>query len=99
MTGATSPPEKIDWNAAARAIPEEWVKAAERGYSMHGAGLLRNILAAVEPHIRAAERERIAKLAEDYGAAYPVTRQDTYGGEYEAGVSFADLIREERADV
>jgi hypothetical protein len=41
-------------------VPEEWVRAAEAHYSMHGHGLLRNILVGVAPVIAAAERERIA---------------------------------------
>jgi len=44
-------------------IPEElpagWVAAAEAAYSMNGAGLVRNMIAAVVPLIRADERERI----------------------------------------
>jgi hypothetical protein len=32
-------------------VPAEWVKAAEDHYSMHGAGLIRNILAGVAPLI------------------------------------------------
>lgn len=48
--------------AAAAAIPDEWVKEAVGWYSMHGHGLLRNIIAAVEPLIRASERERLAAV-------------------------------------
>jgi hypothetical protein len=44
-------------------IPAGWVKAAEDAYSMNGAGLIRNILAAVVPLIQAAERERLANRA------------------------------------
>lgn len=47
-------------------VPEEWVKAALAHYSMHGAGLIRNILAGVYPLIAAqgaaAERERQRSL-------------------------------------
>jgi hypothetical protein len=42
----------------------------------------------------AAERERIRQLANDYDAVYPVDREDTYGGEYQVGVPFADLLEE-----
>jgi hypothetical protein len=48
------------WNAAAAAIPQEWEDAACDHYSMHGNGLVRNILAGVEPLIRADERKRVA---------------------------------------
>jgi hypothetical protein len=40
-------------------VPAEWVEAANRHYSMHGAGLIRNIIAGVAPLIEAAERQRI----------------------------------------
>jgi hypothetical protein len=40
-------------------VPAEWVEAATRHYSMHGSGLIRNILAGVAPLIAAAERERV----------------------------------------
>lgn len=46
--------------ALAAALPEEWVKAAEGWYSMHGSGLVRNLLAGAVPLIQAAERERLA---------------------------------------
>jgi hypothetical protein len=51
-------------------VPEEWVKAAESHYSMHGAGLIRNIITGVAPLIAAAENERCASLAESAGATY-----------------------------
>ena len=34
-------------------VPQEWVEAANAHYSMHGAGLIRNIIAGVAPLIRA----------------------------------------------
>lgn len=46
----------------------------------------------------AAERDRIRKLAADYGALYPETREDTYGGEYDVGVPFEDLITASATD-
>jgi hypothetical protein len=42
----------------AGAVPAEWVQVAEANYSMHGHGLLRNILAGVAPVIKAVERRR-----------------------------------------
>src|SRR5579862_5907240 len=50
---------------------------------------------AVAPVIAAAERERIALLAEEYDAFVPVTREDTYGQEYQGSEPFADVIREQ----
>lgn len=44
-------------------IPAEWVEAAKAHYSMHGAGLIRNILAGAAPVIRAAERAKVQQLA------------------------------------
>ena len=44
---------------------------------------------------RAAQLEEDAKLADDLGAVYPVTRVDTYGGEYEVGRPFGELLREQ----
>jgi hypothetical protein len=56
-------------------VPEEWVRVAHAHYSMHGAGLIRNILAGVAPLIAAAERERvaerIARHVEDFAGNYP----------------------------
>lgn len=46
--------------ALAAALPDEWVRAAEGWYSMHGSGLVRNLLAGAVPLIQAAERERVA---------------------------------------
>jgi hypothetical protein len=43
----------------AGSVPAEWVQVAEANYSMHGHGLLRNILAGVAPVIEAAERRRV----------------------------------------
>lgn len=37
------------------------------------------------------------KLAENYDAVYPVTREDTYGAEHEVGARFSMLLRD-RAD-
>jgi hypothetical protein len=53
-----------------------------------------SILDVAAPLIAAAERERIRQLANDYDAVYPVDREDTYGGEYQVGVPFADLLEE-----
>jgi hypothetical protein len=74
------------WNAAAAAIPQEWEDAACAHYSMHGNGLVRNILAGVEPLIRADERERIARFTWDMGV--------TYTADDGSRLPFADLIRE-----
>lgn len=74
------------WNAAAAAIPGEWVEAAEAHYSMHGAGLIRNILAGAEPLIRADERERIAAPASestgDHAGPYFVREFTSASGAY-----------------
>ena len=51
--------------ALAASLPEEWVKAAVGWYSMHGSGLVRNILAGAVPLIQAAERERIITELQD----------------------------------
>lgn len=56
--------------ALAAALPEEWVKAAEGWYSMHGSGLVRNLLAGAVPLIRAAERERNAAEVEALAAEF-----------------------------
>ena len=42
-----------DHEALAQRIPDEWVEAANARYSMHGAGLVRNILAGAIPLIAA----------------------------------------------
>lgn len=42
-----------DHDALAERIPDEWVEAASARYSMHGAGLVRNILAGAIPLIAA----------------------------------------------
>ena len=55
--------ERQQHEALAASLPEEWVKAAESWYSMHGSGLVRNLLAGAVPLIQAAERER-AEAAE-----------------------------------
>jgi hypothetical protein len=43
-------------------VPASWVQAADDNYSMHGHGLIRNILSGVAPLIAAAERVRILAL-------------------------------------
>jgi hypothetical protein len=85
------------WNAAAATIPGEWVDAAEAHYSMHGAGLIRNILAGVEPLIRADERERNAKLASEHKAICVCYCGRTEYGDGRPGHprKFADFIRGE----
>jgi hypothetical protein len=40
-------------------VPPEWIELASRGYSMHGAGLVANLLAAVIPAIEAATEQRV----------------------------------------
>lgn len=40
-------------------VPDAWVEVAKRHYSMHGAGLIRNIIVGVAPLIAAAERARL----------------------------------------
>jgi len=52
-----APPDP-EHEALAASLPQEWVKAAESWYSMHGSGLVRNILAGVVPLIQAAEKVR-----------------------------------------
>lgn len=86
-----------DTALTAEEIPDEWVKAAEGGYSMHGAGLLCNILAAVAPLIAAAERERIAQLADQHRALYWYPGPpDIQGGPppIYRSAPFADLLRD-----
>ena len=63
-------PGDPEHEALAASLPDEWVRAAESWYSMHGSGLVRNILAGAVPLIRAAEQERIAAECEAR-AAYP----------------------------
>jgi hypothetical protein len=57
---------------------------------MHGSGLIRNILAGVAPLIAAAERERIANLAE---AGDVTVYVDDDGSGIAVGVPFAEVIR------
>jgi hypothetical protein len=59
--------ERLEWMHRYPAVrpedvPASWIQAAEDNYSMHGQGLLRNILAGVAPLIRADERARIRSL-------------------------------------
>jgi hypothetical protein len=72
--------------ALAASLPEEWVKAAEGWYLMHGSGLTRNLLAGAVPLIQAAERERIRQIA--------VRTQAVCTGDEGTSCYFADLIRE-----
>lgn len=76
-------------------VPAEWVQAARAHYSMHGAGLTRNIIAAVAPHITAAataaERDRIIGLASQLRAVIPADHPEG------AQASFADYLRVTRA--
>ena len=56
--------ERIEWMERYPAmkpedVPGSWITVAGDNYSMHGHGLLRNILAGVAPLIAEAERERI----------------------------------------
>lgn len=90
-----APPDEAH-EAAAAAIPGEWVKAAEARYSMHGAGLIRNILAGVEPLIRAAERDRIIRLASEHKAICVCYCGMPQCGDERPGHprTFADFIRE-----
>lgn len=61
-------------------IPDEWVRAAESHYSMHGAGLIRNILAGVAPLIVAAERARLyAELGNEH---YVIFTRDRFTVEH-----------------
>lgn len=52
-------PADPEHEALAASLPVEWVKAAESWYSMHGSGLVRNILAGAVPLIEAPLREHI----------------------------------------
>lgn len=76
-------------------IPASWFQAAMDNYSMHGDGLLHNILAGVAPLIAAAERARIRSLAEDREAtawSAPLDANEC------SRVPFADLIAEDSTD-
>jgi len=68
------------------------VQAAKEHYSMHGAGLIRNIIASVAPLIAAraaaAEREHIIRLATQLRAAFPADHPPG------AQASFADYLRQ-----
>jgi hypothetical protein len=64
-------PADPEHEALAAGLPGEWVKAAESWYSMHGSGLVRNLIAGVAPLIRAAERERIAARMDELASNYP----------------------------
>jgi len=55
--------------ALAAALPAEWVRAAEGWYSMHGAGLVRNLLAGAAPLIAADALERLAARFDEFGEA------------------------------
>jgi hypothetical protein len=83
-------------------IPDEWVKAAQGGYSMHGAGLIRNVLAATAPLIAAAERERCAQLAERHDVRYskpvytPVATVPPTVNLSTEHAPFADLLRQDQ---
>jgi hypothetical protein len=94
LTAPGADPEA--WNAAAAAIPQEWEDAACAHYSMHGNGLIRNILAGGEPLIRAAERDRIIRLASEHKAICVCLCGMTECGDERPGHArkFADYLRE-----
>lgn len=82
-------------------LPETAIAAAKDAFARvynDPATMTACVGAAIEaaaPLIAAAERERIAVLAEKHDAFVPVTREDTYGAEYQGSEPFADLIREQ----
>ena len=59
---AETPAARADGVIDGSWVPDEWVKAAESCYSMHGAGLIRNIISGVAPLIAAAERARVEAM-------------------------------------
>jgi hypothetical protein len=62
----TDASEDENHEALAASIPEQWVRAAEGWYSMHGAGLVRNLIAGAAPLIAADALERLAAEFDEF---------------------------------
>ena len=82
-------------------VPAEWVEAASQHYSMHGAGLIRNIIAGVAPliaadAIKSATQEQygdaIRTASQVFWDAAKPTLMDEIGAEVEGQIAVRETI-------